>query len=1475
MFFSPPRFWAAAACLAAGAVAATAGTAAAHEPGADTETGPCLFQGLSDDERNVPSFVSSGNRVFNSAGFQQQDIHDGLSELGRWVIWKMANGDYSSLPIEPAVPQQRSYSRTTAVTLRSPHNLPGCSGSASTVGNWVWYNYLNTRAPIDWVRGVNDRWGGGAFRGAMQNLDANRDNLGGLTHSGPHAEWGWGLMAANYKGLMDVIHSENPSKSVEGAVALSFAPLRGNSALEVNALSALYRDAMVGPDRREVTEGGRPARIPHIPDINPHMGQFVKPFPTYSDGYGITTDGGLGVHDIESPIHWPDEGTAGIAKYVDSAEGDDGRWSRFDRLRTPDGAREWRINALDMANNLTDFNDFWSVPHLFNEAGYTDGVAPSGLLNIPVDGYLPGFACRISGVPEWDSPVSAATATRGQMESLRGLEDKSGIRFFIGAAGEVPTVSESVGELWAAWVACQGARGFVEGGGADKDSKGGLWSFIQGTDNAKSGVKKLLSLSLPLVNEAIGADRHIYNDRLLEGAGLPPGCGGTLPDLTRDPRTGWNNQVAPLCRYRIYTDFGIIPGGEAAYYLIANGGMWVNRAAMSGIVWITRWVYSLDLAEGAVGGMGAIFAPLNQWLREPVTPPEQPTAAPVVRQGGAGTPSDAVAGTPPPLTGAYSIARQTAADERVPRWVFYGMGIFLSFFVAWQLVMGRHTVAGKEILISMTAGTLLFWMVSTEVDNPGSWYRTVGGAAVSMIRGITDLSFGSAGADPVDLGKGIHYAPPPNYLPEVDRTERYLMWWKGCGLTHTDELLLAADSGGCVPAFPTSQGAVTERGVSAVNQKTNWTEWAKNRENWGRGTAIASLEGWSWTPPAWDSGAAPRGEWPSGPPSHWEQKVGTAGDWWPPNSFWEQRSWAARWTGDDDGIGLRLSARQVITQGRGNVLADQMGLTLGQEALNNIYYRTQWGNSLEGEEWKYCRERAWAALVRGDGPDGVRSFMEGDFRHADHWPDLGEQSINYAASGFTGGGEVRSENEPCGTGAAGTGATPRGLAEFSKHMTFERTSGPWVSAIPAVALFVAMAAQAIPVLVAQFLLAVLFAILPVIALIAIMPGAARSGLYRWVGHILRAVLTILFGMVFAILSVWVLKAVYLVPTPSLLADLFLGVAGAVAIWKLRGGMWRGATQVAAKAASGLGRAVGSKSEVSFKSDKLGEKFVREKAAAINKKRQSALRRYEAGKGRVGGGLAIAGMAVRPFTRVGGAERRDAQRRRNTSRVQAKHMGNVRQAISKMSDDDWKKAKDNDFANLADHEDYRHAFIEKDGKWVLRDGVGGAESREEAAVRAINSQRTSQKKYQAARREAAAGRRIFRGKSFFHVAAAKYRAGMIKAREPSRVRRMGGAFSEDQITFSPHDFGRHTTRDRREEQPTRERREEQRNSGGGSRPGGGGKNEPPPPPPPGGGGKNEPPPRREPPPPPPPPRSSTDPPVSDRNTPPSSDRNPEP
>ena len=731
--------------------------------------------------------------------------------------------------------------------------------------------------------------------------------------------------------------------------------------------------------------------------------------------------------------------------------------------------------------------------------------------------------------------------------------------------------------------------------------------------------------------------------------------------------------------------------------------------------------------------------------------------------------------------------RRQAAAEGIPRWMFWGIGVFLGLFVAFQVARGRTAVALKEVAISMVSGMILFWMVAAELRDPGGWYETVGTAATDMVRGVTELAFG--GNEEVNVGERIFFEPPANYHPGRDYADRILLWWGGCGDLPNPSAAVAAagddelrDLCGDNPRWPTAAeisadrgGRADRRGVDPGGQRNNWIAQSSDPAKWSRTAAAAAMEGWG-VP-------APEGGWETPWPGAEENWI-PAG--WPTaRAFWEARAGAARWErAEDEGANLLgLGNRKRITEPHGDVISNEMGLVLGTEALNNLYYRTQWGDSLEGPEWRYCRERAWAALLWGKDGKDTREYMRGNFEHSAAWPP--ENPRAYTKTGYKGGGaktDPVEEDASCAEEGSENEATPVALHDFSREMPAERMMGPWISAIPTVTLFVAVLMSAIPVLVAQILLAVLFALLPVILFVAVMPGALRKGMYKWVGHLLRAVLTILFGVLFVVLSIWILKAVYLLPGEGIWTDLFIGIAGAVAVWKLRSGLWTGASKVAVTAASGLGKALGSKSEVSLKGDKLGERFLRNAATAANKKRRDALARYEVSKGRVKGAGKMAGMAgmsvgskLSPYQRARHKRLKDAH---HDSRDYADATTAFRNAIRGMDPKEYEKHRAEGFSQLRGDDRYKALFDDK-GK-MKNDNYAKMMTHHAAIDYSRHAEKKAKAKQMKMRRERYAGRMGFRRANFRDMVAV-YKKEVEDSRSKHRSRLRAGDVG-DHMTF---------------------------------------------------------------------------------------------
>ena len=1083
------------------------------------------------------------------------------------------------------------------------------------------------------------------------------------------ADWvyGWGKVAANYYHLTRSAGRVAGGSQVENVVSFD-----GGSYLTGETMDFLYHE------ERDAAGKKTGERTFPLPSANPHVSQLVQGPEVGDPFFGAWSDSDW-VDDFRSsaPGAIDDDGPD---DYVKQGFGNSGGNSEEDRkarlgevLDVLDGTArspKFELDANDIISNLdTEGNDggFWSLSHLFIDGGYVEGIEPNSVirdtsLNPDDEGEeVYKFACKIDVAFDNPHPQAVASVnTHNVREWIReGYPDPR--RVYIGregygaAAALASTVGEGIDSLWRAYVGCAAVTGYL-GDTGDEAELERLWLRTWWDDDCPacapdwlySSVKNLLNATVP--QAAWAGDPHIYDEGLLDRRNIFVGCSSILGNLTESLDVGLRNGVAPLCRYRINTHFGLNPvanSSEGVQLLVANTGMWVTTTAMSGVVWLTRQIYSFGLVDQAVSGMGAVFAPLNRW------------------------------------------ATGTDEDGEVPRWLYWGVGIFLALFVAYQVALGRHSVAAKEILVSLLAGAVLFWMVSVEVNNPGEWYRTVGGAATGAVRAVTELSFGGS-SETVDLGEVTHYEPPGNYYPSEHPLRRYLLWWAGCPPPwveakkdgYRSEVQLHDASGrvawGAKGAdgalgdvcdnprqpnleedyFPKTVEAMEEVAAQEGTQKNRWLSLAQDGDSWPYAARRAALADWGLE------------EWPL--PADW----GPGG-----NSGWASRLAAAKWKrGDDAGALLELGTARSITYGGG--LADEVGLVLGTEALNNLYYRLQWGDSLEGEDWHYCRERAWAALI-SSGETPARDYMDGEFNHAAN-RSLSGKSSDYDASGYIGddgeGTVSRDEDESCSGGdlretASGVVSNiPARFHDYAHHMTVERTMGAWVASIPALALFAAVLMNAVPVVMSQILLAALFAILPIILFVAVMPGGMRRGLYKWLGHILRAMLTILFGVLFIVLSVWVLKAVYLLPGRGFWQDIFIGIAGAAAIWNLRGGLWRGATTIAQRAASGVGKLAGAAGEVSFKGDRIGERFLRNAAETAQRKRKKAIGHYEMGKGRVlasgalarhaGGGLRNPASMFSPAFWKGGAE---AYRNKI---LEARSKGRTRAAAGKLGDEQF-------------------------------------------------------------------------------------------------------------------------------------------------------------------------------------------------------------
>ena len=1358
---SRPLTWAAAACLAGAALVWGAAGAGGHVAGDENNTaGPCLFDGL---PKGKVSFYT-GERFFNSSEYEAGFGVYGISPLGQNAIRHLG-------------------------AMAGPYSQKNCGGEgtpANEVAKWLFEKYNLSEVTN--------------YHFSLKTVDDLQT---------PSVETGWAIIAANYRGLMSV-KSDSLATPVDEAVAMTHQPLLGKD------LSFLFYNQV---------EDGERTRVPYIPDVNPHIGQLLEfPEPNADNPFqGLGGSDNLGPHDLQ-PVGSDKEG---VAQYIqDSAGSNDIFWERA--ISVARGDIEFEINAEDGATNWENTKEYWTVQDLFIELGKMEDTLPGGMLEGATPGGVGRLACVVEyeqegktytgdatellswGIPPSDSATTsgsiptAETTRRGNRtpvdrETAEGWKYK-GIQSW-GSANSRLAAAEN---LWDAWITCQvlAAIGIVDAPGDRHADDVGLQKMIEDGGTSQENVLASLLAATAPSGDAAQLNRHVYSDDLLERARLPLPCGGL--GLFEEESDGHKYGVAGLCRYQMYTDsssfLGVVNPVEYGQLWVGNMGLWVNRTAMEGMVWITRNIYMFGLADDAIGGMAAIFTPLNEWLSAPVEVRDRNVEQVGLRQREGKDPVPETRVVPDPI---FVETKRLAAEQGIPRWVFWGLGVFMTFFVAFQLIRGKTAVAGKELLISLVAGSVLFWMVSAELSNPGSWYRTVGGAAINTIRGVTDITFGE-GDRTADIGVLVYYEPPPNFYPDEAESSRMLRW------TNASCDWLAADCGDDdVPGFP---DVVTElKGDAAkkeeTRQKRAWLGWAKNRDLWRRADAIEAMRLWKFEPPS--------GGWSPGWPA-------AEGSRWPGDDDFDNWAEAAKWRedADEDNL-LGLSNRRRITETRSGRLADELGEVLGRDALSGLYNRVQWGYALEGEEWRYCRERAWAALVRGERGDGgksVRSYMDGDFQHSlQVWPPTAGAETSYRPGGFfaPNKGALRSASDPCGDGEEQT-ITPAKLASWSSDMPIERTMGPWLAAIPTVVLFVALVLNAVPILVAQFLLAILFALMPVIALIAIMPGRARSGLFKWVGHILRAVLTILFGVVFVILSVWILKAVYLLPGSGFWQDLLVGIAGAAAIWKLRGGMWRGATQVAAKAASGLGRAVGSKSEVSFKGDKLGEKFVREKATAVNKKRQDALRRYEAGRGKIVGGWRAGGALFSPgFTRVGHARARAAKQERKTASGQAAAATALRKTIAGMSDEQWKEAKKDNFAELRERVDLKDMFVEDDkgnvsirGNRKFRDALEGTGKAGDALLHIRGEETKYRKKAKEARQKHSVHRRL-PTRATFHQMASIARTESRLGRQKARDRLAAAHLTETpQFTVSDERDDWNRSRGERHEEERERRREEQ-------------------------------------------------------------------
>ena len=1066
-----------------------------------------------------------------------------------------------------------------------------------------------------------------------------------------------------------------------------------------------------------------------------------------------------------------------------------GRWEALgETIRSPD---IWKGYLGTGAKNSIKGEKGWTVLKLFGEGGYFSGVerAGQGLNETSIEAR---FSCDLAvnnlGTVEWwtvekwyDHYQDNTDLKDGEIENITAGNNSLPLR--INVYDNLLTVGESIDSLWGALIKCLAVYSLYDPGAASWNSSP-TFEQLQGLEKVNGGqgletsseaagaIKTLLEANRDNIQKSGERIRentpHFFPDSELADRGTIV-CPGVFGPIQSDQNVANQHQIAPLCRYSFGTDFGSGIDFDRAPLSIANLGLWVNKTAMSGIVWITRQVYSFGLAEDAIGGMGAIFAPLNRWLVSPVG-----TSA----GGGAGENSE--------ISGPEG--RLGEAARGTPRWLFWGFGIFLGLFTAYQVARGRHAVAAKEVLISVVAGSILFWMVTWEVTNPGSWYREVGGATTSAMRSVAALSFDTdANAD--ELGEKLSYRIPQNYYPAATASVRFLRWLNGCKPPDFMDSEMDAEGNGwksgnwhskkredaawCVnPKIAGLSDHVGEDNegdyiLSAEEQRANWKSITSSRFAWPRRNSITG----------------PGGE------------TITKDDWPTDDDIWDKMADNARLEQRDSILGF-TDLSSPIALSAGNRIADEIGRVLGTEVLSNMYYRFQWGYSLEGEKWKYCRERAWAAVnyPASKNDDAARDFFKGRFRHNPNWPgrdDPGTLDIkNYTSQGYMGAlqdGQEEEFTEADGEGedvlcGPGNKIKPISLSQYNERMPVERTFGPWVAAIPTVALFAAVMMNAVPVMVAQLLLVVLFALLPVIAFVAIMPGGLRRGLYKWVGHILRAVLTILFGVVFIVLSIWVLKGVYLVPGGGIWQDLFIGIAGAVAVIKLRGGLWRGATTIAQKAASGVGKLAGASGEVSFKGDKLGERFLRNAASTANKKRQAATARYEAGKGRVKGVgkmAKMAGMSVgsklSPFQRQ---RHRNLKQKHEDARRDVDAASEFRKAVWGMSSEDYEKHRKDGFSALKNDSRYQRLFDE-DGN--MKNENFAKMNHGQAMEYSRDEEKMAMAKRTEARRERYAGRLGFRRANVKDMVA-MYREEMEKARSKHRARLRAGAMAAEQVTF---------------------------------------------------------------------------------------------
>ena len=1088
-----------------------------------------------------------------------------------------------------------------------------------------------------------------------------------------------------------------------------------------------------------------------------------------------------------------------------------GRWDILtDTARDP---YQWKINRslgddLDLAGP-----GWWNLSHLFSEMGYIRGGtrARQGLDSGEVNGYQCVVGDRTGGntpylagassisVRSW---VDSATREQGALRATGGGQPRlsilpTSVQMNVGRAAE---------QLFAAWMECLSVALFYNPDISIDRVTPQLsgWNGTEGIDflPIRDAVKGLLNANIANLREwagdAYSPNRHFYDAGDVETASGAAArradnivCGGVFGAIHYDQAEAYKHQIAPLCLYTMGTDAQASNPTEFAAVWVANMGLWVNRTAMSGIVWVTRQVYSFGLAEDAIGGLAVAFQPLRNWLVreshfEGETGEERinrlaewEERCPEDREWSPEFNRDAECG--------WIDTLREQERGATPLWLFWG-GAVLAFFVAYQIIRGRGTVAAKEVLISLVAGTLLWWMVDTELRDPGSWYRSVGGAAISAVRSVASLSFGGE-ADDSYLTDGLYYRVPENYYSASSREARLLRWLGGC-----------PPNGYQAPEGSTWAAAGWR---PAAISSVNLDEWCKSpdkedlrlanvvpppeasqRANW---IAVTS------SPNAWSYGRATRSV---------RGREVTAADW-------ENRG-AAVWgaladtahlrTAGPNGEPVLLAAPELYQFDRGTLVANEVGTVLGSEVLTNMYFRAQWGDSLEGPEWRWCRERAWAALMfQGSRMkhDGARRFFEFDFAHNRHWPAVSEPL--YKVGGWPLGDDVdqrtqpRGATTPCGLDeGAINDTTPEDLRQYNHHMPAERTLGPWIAAIPTVTLFAAVLMNAVPVVVAQLLLVVLFALLPAIALVAIMPGKLREGLYKWVGHILRAVLTILFSTIFIVLAIWILKGVYLLPGSGIWQDLIVGIAGAVAVWKLRGGLWRGATTVAAKAAGGIGKLAGAKGEVTFKGDKLGEKYLRNRASEFHKKRQDWIGRYEAGKGRVMGAGFVAGQAAMAMGgNYASRSRRNQMNLNKAAHLEArgrrKAMDGLRTEMYGMKQEEWDKHRANGFQDLRRKEEFAGAFYQDgDGSWQIRGDASRAANLREARAAADQARGRLRDEETQRRTNRYAGRGGLR-RANLRAWAGSYQGTLQSQRGKGRMRAATGRFSQDQFTVNMADF----------------------------------------------------------------------------------------